>query len=74
LLDVIEPLGPLGAQLLWIAQPALGLLLPQNNATQGNMWQDIDGLARLLEHPTGIAWLRLALTDEPEDNDRKPVE
>ena len=48
-LDVGEPLGPLGAQMLWIAQPALGLFVPR---------ADIDALARLLDQPGGVAWLR----------------
>jgi hypothetical protein len=66
LLDVAEPLGPLGAQLLWVAQPALGLVMP---AAAG----DLDSLADLLDDPGGVAWLRSALAgvdeaeDEPED-------
>lgn len=49
MLDAAQPLGPLGAQLLWIAQPALGLLVPRD---------EIDGLARVLDDPAGVAWLR----------------
>jgi hypothetical protein len=49
LLDIVEPLGPLGAQFLWIAQPTLGLLVPR---------EEIGSLARLLEQPDGMAWLR----------------
>ncbi len=49
LLDVAGPLGPLGAQALWVAQPVLGLMLPPDQ---------IDGLARVLESPAGIDWLR----------------
>jgi hypothetical protein len=52
LLDVAGPLGPLGAQALWIAQPVLGLMLPSD---------EIDDLARVLESPAGIDWLRDAL-------------
>jgi len=52
LLEVSGPLGPLGAQVLWVAQPALGLLLPAD---------EIDGLARVLESPAGMNWLREAL-------------
>lgn len=52
-LGAAEPLGPLGAQLLWIAQPTLGLLLPR---------EEIDGLACLLDDPSGMAWLRSELT------------
>ncbi len=54
LLDAGEPLGPLGAQLLYVAQPALGLLLPRD---------DIKSLAQILERPGGVAWLREQLTD-----------
>jgi hypothetical protein len=55
LLDAAEPLGPLGAQLLWVAQPTLGLFLPR---------AEIASLARLLDEPGGVAWLRERLTDE----------
>lgn len=56
LLDVCEPLGPIGAHLLWIAQPTLGLVMPR---------EEVAALARLLEQPDGLAWLReqLAGTD-----------
>lgn len=57
LLDAAEPLGPLGAQVLWIAQPALGLFVPRS---------EIDALARVLDQPGGIAWLREQLTG-PDD-------
>lgn len=49
LLDAAEPLGPFGAQLLWIVQPALGLIAPRH---------EIATLARVLEEPGGVAWLR----------------
>jgi hypothetical protein len=49
LLDAAEPLAPLGAQALWVAQPALGLLLPR---------AAIADLARVLDAPGGVAWLR----------------
>ena len=52
-LGAAEPFGPLGAQLLWIAQPALGLLLPGD---------EIGDLACLLDDPAGMAWLRSELT------------
>lgn len=57
LLDAAEPLGPLGAQMLWVAQPTLGLFMPRD---------DVASLARILEHPDGLAWLheRLAGPDE----------
>ena len=51
-LDVAEPFGPLGAQLLWVAQPAVSLLMPSD---------EVDGLARLLDDPAGMAWLRSEL-------------
>ncbi len=49
LLDVLEPLGPLGAQALLVAQPTLGLVVPR---------EDIASLAHLLEAPGGVSWLR----------------
>lgn len=49
LLDVVAPLSPFGASLLWIAQPVLGLVAPRD---------DIASMARLLEDPRGIDWLR----------------
>ncbi len=48
-LDVLEPLGPLGAQLLWIAQPAARLL---------GGWDAVGALAQALEEPGGIDRLR----------------
>jgi hypothetical protein len=54
-LDVLEPLGPLGAQMLWVTQPVLGLVV--NRAALGE-------LAHYLETPGGIARLRQQLTDE----------
>ncbi|MEZ4671254.1 MAG: hypothetical protein R3E39_25395 [Anaerolineae bacterium] len=32
-LDVLEPLGPLGAQLLWVAQPVLGVFMQRDTLT-----------------------------------------
>ena len=57
-LGAAEPLGPLGAQLLWVAQPALGLLLPGD---------EIGDLASLLDDPAGMAWLRSELTGGDSD-------
>lgn len=54
-LDVLEPLGPLGAQLLWIAQPVSGL------------WGARDllgGLAEILEQPGGVDRLRQRLDED----------
>ncbi|NDJ76284.1 MAG: hypothetical protein GYB65_08485 [Chloroflexi bacterium] len=55
LLEALEPLGPLGAQVLWIAQPTLGLLLPRD---------EIGSLARLLDRPDGMAWVREQLLEQ----------
>ena len=55
-LDVLEPFGPLGAQFLWIAQPAARLI---------GGWGDAFGvLAQALEEPGGIERLREMLEDE----------
>ena len=55
-LDVLEPLGPLGAQLLWVAQPAARLM---------GGWGDVVGIfAHALEEPGGIERLRQALDDD----------
>ncbi|MFN8450756.1 MAG: hypothetical protein U0521_19780 [Anaerolineae bacterium] len=55
-LDVLEPLGPLGAQVLWVAQPAARLV---------GGWGDLLGaLARALEAPGGVERLRQALDDQ----------
>lgn len=58
LLEAAEPLGPLGAQVLWVAQPTLGLLVPRD---------EIASLARLLEAPQGVAWLRAQLVEPDEE-------
>ncbi len=54
-LDILEPFGPLGAQMLWVTQPVLGLVV--NRAALG-------GLAHCLETPGGVARLRQQLEDE----------
>ena len=55
LLDALEPLGVLGAQIAYVAQPALGVF----------GWRDaIGALADALETPDGTASLRAALEDE----------
>lgn len=60
-LDVLEPLGPLGAQILLIAQPAARLI---------GGWGDTVGMfAQALETPGGIEQLRQAL-DEPAFDER----
>ncbi len=54
-LDVLEPLGPVGAQMLWIAQPAARLI--------GGWGDAVGGLAQALEEPGGIERLRQLLDD-----------
>ncbi len=51
-LDALEPLGPLGAQLIWVAQPALRLL---------GAGESLGQLAQALEEPGGIDRLRRLL-------------
>jgi hypothetical protein len=57
LLEAVEPLGPVGAQLLWVAEPTLGLVVSR---------EDIASLACLLDDPGGIEWLREQLTGPDE--------
>jgi hypothetical protein len=54
-LDVLEPLGPLGAQALWVAQPVLGLFVAH---------ETLDHLAEALEQPGGVERLRQMLEEE----------
>jgi hypothetical protein len=54
-LDLLEPLGPVGAQILWIAQPLSALV-------GASGW--VGGLAEALEYPEGIAQLRQRLDEE----------
>ncbi len=56
-LDVLEPLGPLGAQLLWVAQPAARLV---------GGWEIVGGLAQALEEPGGIDRLRQQIEADEE--------
>lgn len=58
-LDVLEPLGPLGAQLLYVAQPAARLI--------GGWGDSLGVLAQALEEAGGVERLRQAL-DEDEDD------
>jgi hypothetical protein len=54
-LDALEPLGPLGAQMLWVAQPVGSVF----------GWRDaIADLANALETPDGIDTLRQLLEDD----------
>ncbi|MCZ2098093.1 MAG: hypothetical protein LC121_17855 [Anaerolineae bacterium] len=58
-LDVLEPLGPLGAQVLWVAQPAARLV--------GGWGELLGALAQALEQPGGVERLRLALEDDDQN-------
>ena len=58
-LDILEPLGPLGAQLLWVAQPAAHWI--------GGWGDSLGELAQALEAPDGIERLREML--EQDDNE-----
>ncbi len=62
LLDAAEPLGPVGAQALWIAQPALAWLAPRD---------EVAALARVLEAPGGVAWLREQIAGADADEGRE---
>jgi hypothetical protein len=53
-LDALEPLGPLAAQMIWVAQPVAGLLLPR---------AALDAVARALEEPGGVERLRRQLDE-----------
>lgn len=54
-LDALEPIGPLGAQVLWVAQPLAGVF----------GWRDVVGnLAETLEDPQQLAAVRHLLDDE----------
>jgi hypothetical protein len=64
LLEAATPLSPLGAQLLYVAQPALGLFLPSERVGQ---------LARSLEDPATVSHWRAQLF-EPEDLPAVPDE
>lgn len=52
LLDVLEPLGPLSAQMLWVLQPAAGILGGR---------RIVGDIATALEEPGGIERLRQQL-------------
>lgn len=54
-LDVLEPFGPLGAQFIWVAQPAANLI-------GRDLWGEaLAALAEALEEPGGVARLRQRL-------------
>jgi hypothetical protein len=54
-LDVLEPLGPLGAQMVWIVQPVFGLFVSA---------EALADLACALEEPGGIDRLREYLDND----------
>lgn len=54
-LDVLEPFGPLGAQLIWVAQPAIYII-------GRDLWREaLTELAEALEEPGGVERLRQRL-------------
>ncbi len=57
-LDAFAPLAPLGAQLLWTAQPALSLFVRRDTLT---------ALAQALEEPETLDALRRQLDEAPPD-------
>lgn len=66
LLEAAEPLSPLGAQVLYVAQPTLGVFFPT---------EAVDRWARALEDPATVAWLRTRLItpdDAPDLDEEGP--
>lgn len=57
MLDTFAPFGPLGAQMLYVAQPALGLFVRR---------EMLDDIAHALEEPGGIDALRRLLDEDDE--------
>ncbi|MBK8024558.1 MAG: hypothetical protein IPK19_24800 [Chloroflexi bacterium] len=60
-LDVIEPVGIVGAQMLYVIQPVARLI--------GDRHGDVSALARLLETPEGVATLRQMLASDRSEVD-----
>ncbi|MHB8627850.1 MAG: hypothetical protein ACYDEO_16800 [Aggregatilineales bacterium] len=60
LLDAAGPIAPLAGQLLYVAQPTLGLFIPRQSI---NQW------AELLDRPDGLAELRRMLESDPDSDD-----
>ncbi len=54
-LDALEPVGPLGAQVLWVLQPVSGLF---------GWHHAVKDIATALEEPGGITSLRQQLEDD----------
>jgi hypothetical protein len=63
-LDILEPLGPLGAQLLWVAQPTLRVF---------GAGETLNEVAQALEEPGGIERIRSLLNDIDNENDVKDI-
>ncbi len=61
LLEAAEPLSPLGAQALYVAQPALGLFVSSESVGR---W------ARWLEEPANLAWMREQIAVSADDRIR----
>jgi hypothetical protein len=60
-LDVLAPLGPLGAQVVWVLQPALRPWMPPTA---------LEHLALTLERPDELAQVRCWLDeDDPADDE-----
>jgi len=57
-LDIMEPLGPFGAQVLWVLQPALGVFIRSDV---------LDNIARTLEHRDHIDDVRRQLDEMDTD-------
>ena len=63
LLDAAEPLSVLGAQMLYVAQPALSVFVPGDEVGQ---------LAQLLEDPDALAWMRQSMLESLDDEGDHP--
>ncbi|MBI1281938.1 MAG: hypothetical protein GC179_27685 [Anaerolineaceae bacterium] len=57
-LDVLEPLGVLGAQLIWVAQPVLGVWFNR---------QTVRSIARTLETPGEVEHIRQFLEHQQDE-------
>ncbi len=57
-LDVLEPLGVLGAQLIWVAQPVLGVWFKNDT---------IRSVAQTLEKPGEVEHIRHFLEHQQQD-------
>ena len=56
-LEVFEPLAPLGAQMMWVLQPALGLVVGHER---------VASVARWLEEPGEFELVRQWLEDDAD--------